>query len=80
MLSSWNAIRGRRLQRAHSAFAHAHTQGDDVKDALRNAREAIELEIEVMTERGEVLPRSDADADSHMQHVSVTQPDAYRSS
>jgi predicted RNase H-like HicB family nuclease len=44
-------------------FPHAHTQGDDVEDALRNAREIIELEVEVMIERGETLPESDGHAD-----------------
>jgi predicted RNase H-like HicB family nuclease len=39
------------------AFPHAHTQGDDVEDALANAREVIELEIEVATERGDDLPK-----------------------
>ena len=40
-----------------AAFPHAHTQGDDVEDALRHAREVIELEIEVMVERGETVAR-----------------------
>jgi predicted RNase H-like HicB family nuclease len=44
------------------AFPHAHTQGDDAEDALRNAREAIALEIDVLLERGEALPPSDGDA------------------
>lgn len=35
------------------AFPHAHTQGDDLEDALANAREIIELEIFVAVERGE---------------------------
>ena len=32
-------------------------------DALRNAREVIALEIEVMAERGEDLPAPDGDAE-----------------
>jgi predicted RNase H-like HicB family nuclease len=58
------------------AFPHAHTQGDDVEDALRNAREVIELEIEVMLERGETLPDSDGDADIRIERVAVTRPAA----
>jgi predicted RNase H-like HicB family nuclease len=45
------------------AFPHAHTQGNDAKDAVRSAREVIELEIEVMIEHGETLSESDGDAD-----------------
>jgi predicted RNase H-like HicB family nuclease len=41
------------------AFPHAHTQGDDVADAPRNAGGVIELEMEVMLERGETLPDSE---------------------
>jgi len=58
------------------AFPHAHTQGDDVEDALRNAREIIALEIEVMLERGEALPPSDGDADIRIERVAVTPPAA----
>jgi predicted RNase H-like HicB family nuclease len=56
------------------AFPRVHTQGEDVEDALRNAREAIELEIKVMLERGETLPRSDGDADIRIERVAVTPP------
>ncbi len=58
------------------AFPHAHTQGDDVEDALRNAREVIALEIEVMTERGEELPAPDGDAAIRVERVVVTLPAA----
>jgi predicted RNase H-like HicB family nuclease len=54
---------------------HAHTQGDDVEDALRNAREVIELEIEVMIERGP-LPESDGGADIRIERVVITPPAA----
>jgi predicted RNase H-like HicB family nuclease len=56
------------------AFPHVHTQGDDVEDAVRNAREAIEVEIKVKLERGETLPRSDGDADIRIERVAVTPP------
>ena len=59
------------------AFPHAHTRGDNMEDALRNAREVIELEIEVMTERGETFPESDGDADIRIERVAVTPPAAY---
>ncbi|MBV8299014.1 MAG: type II toxin-antitoxin system HicB family antitoxin [Candidatus Eremiobacteraeota bacterium] len=59
------------------AFPHALTQRDDVEDALRNAREGIELAIEVMLERGETLPASDADADIRIERIAITPPAAY---
>lgn len=58
------------------AFPHAHTQGDTVEDALANAREVIELEIEVATERGEELPTSDADVPVRVERVVVASPAA----
>ena len=58
------------------AFPHAHTQGDDLDDALRKAREVIEFEIEAMIERGETLPASDADADIRIERVAITPPAA----
>jgi len=58
------------------AFPHAHTQGDTVEDALANAREVIELEIEVATERGEELPNSDADVPVRVERVVITAPAA----
>jgi antitoxin HicB len=44
------------------AFPHAHTQGDTVEDALANAREVIELELEYLAEKGLPLPDGDGDA------------------
>ena len=38
------------------AFPHAHTFGDTVADAMNNARELIELELEVARERGDDIP------------------------
>jgi predicted RNase H-like HicB family nuclease len=58
------------------AFPHAHTQGDTVEDALANAREVIELEIEVATERGEDLPAPDADVPVRVERVVVVPPAA----
>ena len=58
------------------AFPHAHTQGDDVEDALRNAREVIELEMEVKIECGEALPVADGDADIRIERVAITLPAA----
>ena len=40
------------------AFPRAHTQGDDVQDALRNAREVVELELGYLAEKGLPIPRS----------------------
>ena len=58
------------------AFPHAHTQGDDVDDALANAREVIELEIEVAIERGEELPAADADVPVRVERVVIIPPAA----
>jgi len=41
------------------AFRGAHTQGETIDECVANAREVIELHVEVMTERGEALPPSD---------------------
>jgi predicted RNase H-like HicB family nuclease len=43
------------------AFPHVHTFGADVEEAMRNAREAIELELECANEQGEAVPPSDAE-------------------
>ena len=43
------------------AFPHVHTFGVDVDEAMRNAREAIELELECAREQGDVPPPSDAE-------------------
>jgi antitoxin HicB len=53
------------------AFPHAHTQGDTVEEALANAREAIELEIEVARERGEDIPDPDADVPVRVERVVI---------
>jgi predicted RNase H-like HicB family nuclease len=58
------------------AFPYAHKQGEDVADALRNAREAIELEIEVASERGEDPPAPDADVPVRVERVVVVPPAA----
>jgi antitoxin HicB len=58
------------------AFPHAHTQGETADDALANAREVIELEIEVALERGEELPAPDADVPVRVERVIVTPPAA----
>jgi antitoxin HicB len=42
------------------AFQGCHTQGETVDEALANAREAIELNIEDMIANGEPLPVPDA--------------------
>jgi predicted RNase H-like HicB family nuclease len=42
-------------------FPHASAQGENVEDALRNVREVLEVEIEVMIWRADVLPASDGD-------------------
>ena len=43
------------------AFPHAHTFGESVPEAMRNAREVIELELEAARERGDEIPPSDAE-------------------
>jgi len=58
------------------AFPHAHTQGETVEEALANAREAIELEIEVLVERGEPVPAADANVAIRIERVVVTAPAA----
>jgi predicted RNase H-like HicB family nuclease len=55
------------------AFPHAHTCGDSVEEALANAREIIELEIEDRTFGGEPIPAGDADR-AFVHSVTVTFP------
>ena len=43
------------------AFPHVHTFGADVAEAMQNAREAIELELECAREHGDAVPPSDAE-------------------
>jgi len=57
------------------AFPTAHTQGDDAEDALRNAREIIELELGYLAEKGLPIPPSDAE-NVRIEHVSVALPAA----
>jgi antitoxin HicB len=58
------------------AFPHAHTQGETVEEALANAREVIELEIEVARERGEDIPGPDADVPVRVERVVIADPAA----
>lgn len=76
MPSSWSPIRWTEASTSIFRHFHTHTQGYDVEDALRNAREVIELELEVLIERGEVLPASDGDADIRIERVAITAPAA----
>ena len=55
------------------AFPHAHTFGATVEEAMANAREIIELELEVARERDEEIPVSDA---GHVVIGTVTVPAA----
>ncbi len=57
------------------AFPTAHTQGEDVEDALSNARELIELELAYLGEKGLPIPPSDAEH-SRIERVTVTSPAA----
>jgi predicted RNase H-like HicB family nuclease len=41
------------------ALPEAHTQGETVEECLANAREVIELVLDVRAERGEEIPPSD---------------------
>ena len=43
------------------AFAGCHTQGETVDEAIANARDAIELNIEDMRANGEPLPEPDGE-------------------
>jgi predicted RNase H-like HicB family nuclease len=57
------------------AFPTAHTWGATVAEALANAREVIELEIEDRTARGEPVPPSDVET-LVVETVTVTLPAA----
>jgi predicted RNase H-like HicB family nuclease len=57
------------------AFPTAHTQGDDVEDALRNAREVIELELGYLAEKGFAIPPSDVE-NVRIERVRVALPAA----
>jgi hypothetical protein len=51
-----------------------------VEDALRNVREVIEPENEVMIERAETLPESDGDGDIGIERIAITPPAAQSTS
>jgi predicted RNase H-like HicB family nuclease len=57
------------------AFPTAHTQGNDVDDALQNAREVIELELTYLVEKGLPIPPGDV-GDIRIERVNVTPPAA----
>jgi len=57
------------------AFPTAHTWGETVDEALANAREIIELELEDRRARGESLPPSDVDT-LLVETITVTLPAA----
>lgn len=57
------------------AFPTAHTQGDNVEDALRNAREVIELELGYIVDKGLPVPPSDAE-NVRLERVTVPVPAA----
>jgi len=57
------------------AFPRAHTQGDDAEDALKNAREIIELELGYLVEKGLSIPPTDAE-NVRIERVSVALPAA----
>ena len=57
------------------AFPKAHTFGNTVEEALANAREVIELELEDRTASGEPVPPSDVET-LLVKTVTVTLPAA----
>ena len=57
------------------AFPNAHTWGGTLAEALANAREVIELEIEDRRERGGTVPPSDVDT-LVVETVTITLPAA----
>lgn len=68
---SWNdpaykETTGRRV----TAFPCAHTQGDNVEAALRNAREVIELELGYLIDKGLSIPPSDSE-EARLERVTV---------
>ncbi len=57
------------------AFPTAHTQGEDVDDALNNAREVIELELGYLADKGLPIPPSDTE-NVRLERVTVVPPAA----
>jgi len=57
------------------AFPTAHTQGNDVQDALRNAREVIELELHFLAGKQLPIPPSDVEG-VRFERVNVAPPAA----
>jgi len=57
------------------AFPRAHTHGDDAEDALKNAREIIELELGYLAKKGLPIPPTDAE-NVRIERVSVALPAA----
>ena len=58
------------------AFPSIFTCGDDAADALAMAKDAIELEVAVATERGDELPEPDGDTEPRIERVVVAPPAA----
>ena len=54
-----------------SAFPRVFTCGDTVEDALRMAKDAIELEISVARDRGDALPEPDGDIEFRIERVVI---------
>ncbi|MGA2396368.1 MAG: type II toxin-antitoxin system HicB family antitoxin [Candidatus Lustribacter sp.] len=57
------------------ALPEAHTQGETVDACLANAREVIELVLEMRAERGDDIPPSDSDG-VRIERISVAAPAA----
>ena len=57
------------------AFPTAHTQGNDVEDALGNAREVIALELGFLRDKSLPIPPSDAE-NARVERVTVVLPAA----
>lgn len=53
------------------AFPRVFTCGDTIEDALRMAKDAIELEISVARDRGEDLPEPDGDVEFRIERVVI---------
>jgi len=53
------------------AFPRVFTCGDSAEDALRMAKDAIELEISAARDRGEDLPEPDGDVEFRTERVVI---------